>query len=204
MATPTASPSSPLARPTLEGRFVRLEPLVEAHRAEFEALQPQIDEPISRYNASFEHGDCARWFADLLRVPPGEAITFAVRRLNDGAIVGSTRYHAIDSKNKALEIGGTWYVASARGTFVNPECKLMLLKYGFETLGLNRIQLKCDARNAHSRAAMLKFGAKEEGTLRRNMIYPSGYVRDSIYFSVIREEWPEVRAGLEARLARFA
>ncbi|WP_394832035.1 GNAT family N-acetyltransferase [Pendulispora rubella] len=188
---------------TLEGRFVRLEPLAASHGGEFEQIQDQIDEPVSKFNMSFEHGDVGRWFRDIVNAPIEQALTFAVRRLSDGQIVGSTRYHAIDLPNQSLEVGGTWYVRSARGTFVNPECKRLLLNHAFEDLNLNRVQLKCDSRNAHSRNAMLKMGAKEEGTLRRHSIYPSGYVRDAIFFSVIREEWPDVKRGLTERLARF-
>jgi len=200
------SPTTPtrLTPLTLEGRFVRLEPLAASHAGEFERLRDQLDEPVSKFNMSFEHGDIERWFHDIVNAPIEQALTFAVRRRSDGQIVGSTRYHALDLGNKALEVGGTWYVSSARGSFVNPECKLLLLQHAFEDLDLNRVQLKCDARNQHSRKAMLKMGAKEEGTLRRHSIYPGGYVRDAIFFSVIREEWPDVKRGLNERLARFA
>jgi RimJ/RimL family protein N-acetyltransferase len=87
-----------------------------------------------------------------------------------------------------------------RGTKVNPACKLALLEFGFEELGCVRIQLKTDGRNLHSQAAIRKLGAKEEGTLRKHGIMPDGFIRDTVFFSILPEEWPDVRANLLARL----
>jgi RimJ/RimL family protein N-acetyltransferase len=105
----------------------------------------------------------------------------------------------IDPPNACVEIGATWYTPTARGTSINPACKLLLLRHAFETLGCVRVTLKCDGRNLHSQRAITKLGATREGTLRKHRIQQNGFVRDTVMFSVIRDEWPTVRAGLEAR-----
>jgi RimJ/RimL family protein N-acetyltransferase len=133
----------------------------------------------------------------------GRFITFAVRRLADGSIIGSTSYLSIVPADAKVEIGFTWYTAQARGGAVNPEAKYLLLKNAFDA-GYNRVEFKTDARNARSRAALLKLGAKEEGILRGHMWMPQGYFRDSVYFSVLASEWPAVQAGLKRRLAAYA
>jgi RimJ/RimL family protein N-acetyltransferase len=133
----------------------------------------------------------------------GRQLTFVVRRLKDGEIVGSTSYVAIAADQARVEIGATWYVAAARGTAVNPEAKYLLLENAFAS-GYNRVEFKTDSKNARSRAALTKLGAKEEGTLRGHMWMPQGYFRDSVYFSILASEWPEVKAALEKRLAAFA
>jgi len=112
-----------------------------------------------------------------------------------------TRYLNIEEPHRKLEIGSTWYEPSVWAGAVNPECKLLLMRHAFERLGFNRVEYKTDLRNARSRAAILKLGAKQEGILRKHMIMADGHVRDSVYFSVIDEEWPGVKAGLEKRLA---
>jgi RimJ/RimL family protein N-acetyltransferase len=116
-------------------------------------------------------------------------------------MVGSTSYMDIDPPNRCVEIGATWYAPSHRGTRINPECKLLLLGHAFETLSCVRVTLKCDSRNLHSQAAIAKLGATREGVLRKHRIQPDGYVRDTVYFSVIAEEWPQVRQSLLDRLA---
>ena len=133
----------------------------------------------------------------------GRLVTFAVRRLCDETIVGSTSYLNIAPADARLEIGFTWYAAGARGGAVNPEAKYLLLAHAFAA-GFNRVEFKTDARNARSRAALLKLGATEEGTLRRHMWMPQGYFRDSVYFSILAGEWPAIRDRLEARLAACA
>jgi RimJ/RimL family protein N-acetyltransferase len=116
--------------------------------------------------------------------------------------VGSTSYLAIAPEHAKVEIGATWYEPAAQGTAVNPEAKYLLLANAFAA-NYNRVELKTDARNARSRAAMRKMGATEEGTLRGHMWMPQGYFRDSVYFSILASEWPQVKAGLETRLAAF-
>lgn len=114
-------------------------------------------------------------------------------------IVGSSSYMDILPRHKGLEIGSTWIHPAWRGTFVNPASKLLMLRHAFEVLGCERVQLKSDARNAHSRAAMTKLGATFEGILRKHRVMADGFVRDTAMFSIIGEEWPGVREGLERR-----
>lgn len=201
-----ASPEEWMRRVTLEGRHVRLEPLrVEHARDLHEATPPETfryftvlpKEPTENGMAGF-----IEWLiADAAR------IHFAVIDRKTGRAVGSTSYYDIRPAHLGLEIGWTWYGTAARGTAVNPESKLLLMSRAFEELGAERVALRTDARNAASRGAMLKFGAREEGTLRHHLLMPDGAWRDSVYFSVLRDEWARagggVRAGLEARLARF-
>jgi RimJ/RimL family protein N-acetyltransferase len=127
----------------------------------------------------------------------GTAIPFAV--LAGGAVVGMSSYLAIDRANAALEIGATYYRPQARGGAVNPAAKRLLLGHAFDA-GARRVQLKVDAINARSRAAVLKLGAVQEGILRQDRVTWTGRVRDTVYFSILAAEWPQVRAGLDARL----
>ena len=117
-----------------------------------------------------------------------------------GEVVGTTRFYEIRANDRAVAIGYTWLSASAQRTAVNTESKLLLLTHAFEHWQCVRVELITDLLNQQSRAAILRLGAKEEGILRSQMIMPNGRVRDSVVFSIIREEWPEVRARLEARL----
>ncbi len=184
----------------LTGRFVRLEPLAEAHR---EGLRVAANDPAiwTYFPVNGNGADFDPWFNGVRHMhESGAYISFAVRRLADNALVGTSWFLEIVPEHKRVEIGGTWYARSAQASTVNPECKLLLLGHAFEA-GANRVELKTDARNARSRAAILKLGAKEEAIHRAHMVVRDGYIRDSVYFSIIRSEWPHVRAGLEARLA---
>lgn len=116
-----------------------------------------------------------------------------------GEVVGATCFLAVDSHHRRVEIGGTWYSATARGTSVNPACKYLLLQRAFDW-GARRVELKTDRNNARSRAAIEKLGAQFEGTLRNHMLLHDGRSRDTVYYSILTEEWPAVRRGLRARL----
>lgn len=116
-------------------------------------------------------------------------------------VIGSSSLLDMRPSHKGVEIGATWYSLDARGTRINPECKLLLLQHCFDIMQCERVQLKCDARNEVSRRAITKMGATYEGTLRKHMTMPDGYQRDTVMFSVIRDEWPRVRDLLRARLA---
>ncbi len=118
----------------------------------------------------------------------------------DSVCIGQTCYLAIAPEHARVEIGGTWYAPAAQGSRVNPACKLLMLGHAF-ACGAERVELKTDALNARSRAAMLKMGAQFEGVHRHHMRRPDGTWRDTAWFSVLRAEWPGVKAGLEARLA---
>ena len=189
-----------LDRGTLEGRFVRLEPLEERHR---ELVRPAAQHPEIFTVTTSALGPLFDPYIDnaLKRSASGPELAFVVWHKAMDRPVGMTRYLNIEEPHRKLEIGSTWYEPSVWAGAVNPECKLLLMRHAFETLGFNRVEYKTDLRNARSRAAILKLGAKQEGILRKHMIMADGHVRDSVYFSVIDEEWPGVKAGLEKRLA---
>lgn len=131
----------------------------------------------------------------------GEALPFVTTRLEDGRVVGSTRFAAFAPEHRRVEIGWTFVARDQQRSAVNPEAKYLMLRHAFEDLGLRRVELKTDALNSTSRRAILRLGAREEGTLRAHMVLETGRVRDTVYYSILAEEWPAVRAGLEARLA---
>lgn len=112
-------------------------------------------------------------------------------------VIGSTSLFAFSETDKHLEIGSTWFTPSVWGTKVNTECKYLLLKHCFETLKLNRVQLKTDGRNKRSQRAIEKLGATKEGILRKHFVLPDGYVRDTVMYSIINEEWHSVKGKLE-------
>ena len=141
--------------------------------------------------------DFATFLNALLALPNQRTYTM---RDADGRAVGCSSYLDIRPAHRGLEVGFTWIAPWARGTKANPEAKLLMLGFAFERLAALRVQLKCDARNERSAAAITKLGARFEGRLRRHIVMPDGYVRDTLMFSVTDEEWPEVRAGLERRL----
>jgi RimJ/RimL family protein N-acetyltransferase len=186
---------------TLTGRFIALEPLEERHHAELKAAGSDAD--------LFKHipaaGDASLFedWVEHIRTAKHRRIAFAVRRLSDNALVGSTSYLDILPGDARVEIGATWYVKEAQGGFVNPEAKYLLLKNAFDA-GCNCVFLKTDSKNARSRAAIGKLGAKFDGILRGHMwLERQGYYRDTAFFSILASEWPDVRAKLEARLAAF-
>ena len=130
-----------------------------------------------------------------------QEVHFVVRY--KGEVVGSTCYLAINHDHKRVEIGGTWYTAAARGTVVNPTCKLLLIETAFGW-GAQRVEWKTDSENLRSRAAIEKLGAQYEGILRNHMFLHDGRVRDTVYYSMIPAEWPAAKAKLEARIAALA
>lgn len=185
--------------PTLEGRRVRLVPNSPGQDAALHAITPPdtfrffLSAPADATPAAF-----AAYMTSHRENPKSRVFTVLAK---DGdAVLGSTSYMDLDEKNRCVEIGATWYAPAACGTAVNPECKLLLLEHAFATLGCVRVTLKTDRRNEHSQRAIAKLGATREGVLRAHRITSSGYVRDTVMFSVIPAEWPSVRAGLEARI----
>jgi N-acetyltransferase len=132
----------------------------------------------------------------------GESVAFATAEKKSGKTIGSTRFMNIDRANRRVEIGSTWVVPAWQRTAVNTEAKYLMLRHAFEVWGCVRVELKTDALNEKSRNAILRIGAKEEGTLRRHVVTWTGRIRDSVYFSILDSEWPEVKATLEERLAR--
>lgn len=187
--------------PVLDGRWVRLEPVAEGHR---DGLRPAADDPaiwaVTMADAAGPAFD--PWFADLLALQAaGARLTYAVRLRATGELVGTTSLFDYEPRHKRAEIGWTWYRPDHQGTAVNPECKLLLFAHAFDTMGLNRVQLKTDLVNTRSQAAIAKLGAVREGVLRAHMVARGGRIRDTVMYSVTRAEWPAVRDRLTARLA---
>lgn len=187
----------------LENAFVRLEPLEERHR---DALRVAGNDPdLWRFaNVNLDNTDFDAWmahrFAEMKR--SGE-MTYAVFDKASNSYAGSTSFLAYVPAHRRVEIGLTWYARRVWAGAVNPSCKRLLLAHGFETLELNRVELKADARNERSCKAMARFGATFEGIHRSHMVRPDGRLRDTAWFSVIREEWPRVRDGLDERLKAY-
>jgi len=187
---------------TLTGRVVRLEPLSESHIPDLTVAAS--DESIwryMRYGTVTNQEQMLGWVqAVLAEQARGTDLPFAVIHLESNRAVGATRYPNIDPPNLALEIGGTWYAVAYQRTAVNTECKYLLLQYAFEELACMRVQLKTDARNLRSQRAIERLGAVKEGVLRKHMLLPDGFIRDSVFYSILDTEWPTVKANLAARL----
>jgi RimJ/RimL family protein N-acetyltransferase len=132
----------------------------------------------------------------------GKVMPFAIVRREDQRVIGSTRFWKVDRVNRKLEIGHTWLAASTQRTGVNTEAKYLLLRYAFERMNCVRVQFTTDELNEKSRAAILRIGAKQEGIVRHERIMPDGRKRNSVRFSIIDTEWPEVRAALERKMAQ--
>ncbi|MGB7281043.1 MAG: GNAT family protein [Candidatus Acidiferrum sp.] len=186
---------------TLEGRHVRLEPLRQTHLADLAAVGLEQE--------------LWRWIPTPVRTPEemsdyittaldeqgrGSSLPFALIEKASGKAIGSTRYGNIDRTHHRVEIGWTWVAPAWQRTAINTEAKYLLLKHAFETLGCIRVELKTDSLNERSRAAILRIGAREEGTFRNHLITASGRIRHTVYFSILDSEWLEVRSRLQTRL----
>src|ERR1700675_1992642 len=185
---------------TLEGSVVRLEPLRRAHaRLFWEIAKDDLD-------------DVFRWIPYTMKTPQdfervidkafdeqerGESVVFATVERSSGKVIGSTRFMNIDRINRRVEIGSTWIAPAWQRTAVNTEAKYLMLRHAFEVWQCFRVELKTDALNQRSRNAILRIGAKEEGTLRKHLITWTGRVRDTVYFSILDTEWPDIRSRLE-------
>ena len=183
---------------TLTGRAAQLEPLTVAHAGPLAAVaMPDLFTyhwpPRELSPAGF--AEFIGYFVQL----PGY-VAFAIRALEQDQVVGMTSYLDIRPQDRGVEIGFTWVAGPWQGTRINPECKYLLLKHAFDDQGANRVQLKTDLRNVQSQRAIEKLGAVREGVLRKHMVRPDGYVRDTVMYSIIAEEWPAVRARLVERL----
>lgn len=191
---------------TLEGSVVRLEPLRREHGELFWAI------------AKNELEDIFRWTPYSMKTPEdfqrlvdkafdeqerGESVVFATVERSSGRAIGSTRFMNIDRINRRVEIGSTWIAPAWQRTAINTEAKYLMLRHAFEVWKCMRVELKTDALNQKSRNAILRIGAKEEGTLRRHLITWSGRVRDTVYFSILDDEWPGVKARLEVMRAQW-
>jgi len=187
---------------TLTGKHVRLEPLSLEHAGGLARVG--LDPDLWRWipSAVTTIGEMRAYVQTALdEQRAGRSLPFAVIHRASGDVIGSTRYGNISLANKRVEIGWTWYAKAHQRSAVNTESKLLLMTHGFETLGLVRIELKTDALNAASRAAIARIGGTEEGIFRKHLICQSGRIRDTVYFSILDSEWPEKKRALEARLA---
>lgn len=185
----------------LQGQHVRLEPLEARHYPALKDACEADAEIWTLYPFPMTGDGFGKWTKAVeKRVASGEAIAHAV--IVGGQVVGTSVFVGIDPANRKVEIGNTYYRPDMRGTAVNPESKLLMLAHAFAS-GAHCIQFKVDAMNARSRAAVLKLGAKQDGILRGDRVTWTGRIRDTVMFSILEEEWPDVRARLEARVAAF-
>jgi RimJ/RimL family protein N-acetyltransferase len=192
-----------MEQPVLEGRHVRLEPLTREHLPALEKVA--FDERIWRYMMTKVETpeQLERWLESALKakLAPLPQMPWVTVLKDGNRVVGSTRFIDLDMTNKTVEIGHTWITPELHQRGVNPEAKLLQLTYAFETLGLNRVALKTHHENLQSQAAMKKLGAVYEGTFRNHYVMSDGSLRHSVWFSITKEEWPQVRSRLEERLA---
>ena len=186
----------------LEGPRIRLEPLAHEH------LEPLIrtssDDPeLFRWATARMDGPGAfeAWLeVALADQGRGVALPFATVEREGGAVIGSTRFGNIDRPNLRVEIGWTWLARPWQRTGANREAKALMLAHAFESWGVRRVEFKAHAANVQSRTALARLGATEEGTLRKHVVMPDGSPRDSVYFSILDDEWPAVKAALEAQV----
>lgn len=186
---------------TLQGEFVRLEPLRPEHAERL--LGPAASADIWTWMSAEPTSRPAMdaWIADALAAErEGREYSFAVIRAADGRAIGSTRYMEVQAAHRGVEIGWTWYGVDSWGTVVNPEAKFLLLQHAFEDWGASRVQLKTDRLNERSQAAIRKLGAVTEGILRNHRVRRDGSLRDSVIFSIVDREWPAVKADLLRRI----
>jgi RimJ/RimL family protein N-acetyltransferase len=187
---------------TLEGSIVRLEPLSAAH---LEGLaRVAFDESIWRWTVvqPTDIDGLRGWLQTaLIHLADGSEMPFATIDVATGQPIGSTRFMSIVPEHRRLEIGWTWVAPAWQRTGANQEAKYLQLRHAFEVLGANRVEFKTDSLNEKANPALLAIGATYEGTFRNHMIMPGGRLRHSTYYSVTKEEWPDRKAKLEARLA---
>lgn len=190
---------------TLAGAIVRLEPMAARHAEDLAraGLHPELwrlqPEPV-------ETPDDMRRYVDraLAGQREGACLPFAIVRQDNGEVIGTTRYMDIALAHRRLEIGATWLTPSSQRSGANTEAKFLLLQHAFETIGIIRVVFKTELSNAQSRQAILRIGGVEEGVFRKHLIAQSGRARDMVYFAILDEDWPSVKARLQARLRRSA
>jgi RimJ/RimL family protein N-acetyltransferase len=192
--------------PILEGRFFRLEPLEERHSSDLAGAgqDPEVFRFLRYSPGGSEPAMLAHIRTLEARHRAGTDLPFAVVRRSDSRAVGMTRFLEIDRENSAVEIGGTWLDRTLWGSVANPESKRLMLGHAFDLEAVNRVQIKTDARNHRSQRAIEKLGAVREGVLRNHVIMPDGFLRSSVYYSVLHDEWPSVRVRLDERISSAA
>ncbi len=188
---------------TLNGSYVRLEPLSYSHHADL--CEVGLDEELWKVTMTLIRTpeEMKKYIDTAIREQAeGTSLPFAIIDTSSGKAIGSTRYGNIDTAHRRVEIGWTWIARRWQRTGVNTETKLLLLTHAFETLGCIRVEFKTDSINNQSRNALLRIGAKEEGVLRNHMIAPGGRIRHSVYYSIIDLEWKDIKRDLEKGLIR--
>jgi RimJ/RimL family protein N-acetyltransferase len=186
---------------TLTGNHIRLEPMRPTHASALLDAGRAAEVWEWMPSRAVDPATMPDWLKKAMQAESlGREYPFVVILVPSGRLVGSTRYLDVNEDDRTVEIGWTWYAPDTWGGVVNPEAKYLLMRHAFEDWGAIRVALKTDIRNLHSQAAIKKLGAKYEGLLRNQRIRPDGSYRDTVIFSVIKREWPAVKAGLEARL----
>ena len=194
-----------IAPVTLEHGTIRLEPLNESHVPGLLAAAADGELWTLWFTVVPAPHETEAYVAAALRgLAEGHMLPWAVRDLESGAIIGSTRYHDIVAAIDRVEIGYTWYAKSRQKSHVNTSCKLMLLTHAFETLGCKVVGLRTDNFNFASQKAIEALGAKKDGVIRHHMARRDGTARDTYIYSILAHEWPDVNRHLELRLARHA
>jgi RimJ/RimL family protein N-acetyltransferase len=189
----------------LEGGGVRLEPLVEAHHEALAAAATDGRLWELWFTATPPPEGMSAYVATALKGQhDGHMLPWAVRELPSDKVIGSTRYHDIVREIDRVEIGYTWYAQSRQRTHVNTTCKRLLLAHAFETLGCKVVGLRTDGFNFRSQRAIEALGAKKDGVIRHHGLRRDGTVRDTVMYSILAAEWPDVRRHLDVRLARHA
>ncbi len=187
----------------LQGRFVHLEPVAPEMK---QPLRAAIEcDPSTWSNMTINpliQGFDLYWSTMLEGMGSGQRLAYAIRRLSDDRVIGTSSFMGLRPSQRGLEIGATFLHPSARGGVANPECKLLMLEHAFSA-GAVRVEFVVDFENQRSQSALLKFGATREGVLRSRKIAWNGEVRDVVFFSVTEEDWPTVRTKLAERLAAY-
>lgn len=187
----------------LEGKYVRLVPMESRHLDELCSVG--LDEELWRISPDqITDREKMRKYVEeaISQYERGISLPFVTIEKTSGNVVGSTRFGNIAPKDKRVEIGWTWIAKDWQRTYVNTEAKLLMLTHAFETWKCNRVEFKTDMLNERSRNAILRLGAKQEGVFRRHIVCEGGRIRDSVYFSIINDEWPDVKKGLEEKLSK--
>jgi RimJ/RimL family protein N-acetyltransferase len=190
---------------TLEGNGVRLEPLAESHEKELDAAAADGKLWELFFTSVPAPGETRGYIEAALKgQKDGHMLPWAVRELKSGQLVGSTRYHDIIAAADRVEIGYTWYAQRCQRTHINTACKLLLFTYGFEKVGCKVIGLRTDNFNFRSQRAIEALGVKKDGVLRNHALRRDGTIRDTVMYSLLASEWPDVRTHLNLRLNRHA
>lgn len=185
---------------TLEGRYIRLEPLNLGHAP---AMLEHFDAQMVQYLSNAPRESTLEAMQNYIRtlLAARDRVNWAIVDKTSGQMAGRTGYVRVNPEYRSLETT-TWIFSPFQGGYANTESKYLLLRRAFENLGAIRVQFRADARNVRSCKAIEKLGATFEGILRKDQIYPSGIIRNTAVYSIIDDEWPQVKQALEARLYR--